>query len=38
MPIQVLMPQLGEAVEEAIITKWLKSEGDAVEDILVATG
>ena len=31
MATQVLMPQLGEAVEEATITKWLKSEGDQVE-------
>jgi len=26
------MPQLGESVEEATITKWLKSEGDRVEE------
>ena len=26
------MPQLGEAVEEATITKWLKSEGEVVEE------
>ncbi len=32
MATQVLMPQLGEAVEEATITKWLKSEGDFVEE------
>ena len=32
MATQVLMPQLGEAVEEATITKWLKSEGDRVEE------
>jgi len=32
MATQVLMPQLGEAVEEATITKWLKSEGDVVEE------
>jgi len=32
MATQVLMPQLGEAVEEATITKWLKSEGDSVEE------
>ncbi len=32
MATQVLMPQLGEAVEEATITKWLKSEGDTVEE------
>lgn len=32
MPIQVIMPQLGESVEEATITKWLKTEGDHVEE------
>lgn len=32
MATQVLMPQLGEAVEEATITRWLKSEGDLVEE------
>jgi len=32
MAIQVLMPQLGESVEEATITKWLKVEGDKVEE------
>jgi len=32
MATQVLMPQLGEAVEEATITRWLKSEGDVVEE------
>jgi 2-oxoglutarate dehydrogenase E2 component (dihydrolipoamide succinyltransferase) len=32
MATQVLLPQLGEAVEEATITKWLKSEGDTVEE------
>ena len=32
MATQVLMPQLGEAVEEATITKWLKTEGDKVEE------
>ena len=32
MPIQVLMPQFGESVEEATITKWLKAEGDRVEE------
>ncbi len=31
MATQVLMPHLGEAIEEAEITKWLKSEGDVVE-------
>jgi 2-oxoglutarate dehydrogenase E2 component (dihydrolipoamide succinyltransferase) len=32
MATQVLMPQLGEAVEEATITKWLKMEGDSVDE------
>jgi len=32
MAIKVLMPQLGEAVEEATITRWLKSEGDTVKE------
>lgn len=32
MVTKVLMPQLGEAVEEATITKWLKNEGDTVEE------
>lgn len=32
MATKVIMPQLGEAVEEAIITKWLKSEGDEVDE------
>ncbi|MFL7837697.1 MAG: biotin/lipoyl-containing protein, partial [Candidatus Promineifilaceae bacterium] len=32
MAIKVLMPQLGEAVEEATITRWLKAEGDTVEE------
>jgi 2-oxoglutarate dehydrogenase E2 component (dihydrolipoamide succinyltransferase) len=32
MPIQVLMPQLGEAVLEGTITRWLKARGDVVEE------
>lgn len=32
MATEVLMPQLGEAIEEATITKWLKNEGDQVEE------
>lgn len=31
MPTKVVMPQMGEAVVEATITRWLKSEGDTVE-------
>ncbi len=32
MPTKVSMPQFGESVEEGTITKWLKGEGDAVEE------
>jgi 2-oxoglutarate dehydrogenase E2 component (dihydrolipoamide succinyltransferase) len=32
MPIKVIMPQLGESVNEGTITKWLKNQGDAVEE------
>lgn len=32
MPTKVLMPQMGEAVVEATITKWLKQEGDTVDE------
>jgi 2-oxoisovalerate dehydrogenase E2 component (dihydrolipoyl transacylase) len=32
MPNQVIMPQLGESVDEGTITKWLKSPGDPVEE------
>lgn len=32
MPVQVLMPQLGESVNEGTITKWLKSTGEPVEE------
>jgi 2-oxoglutarate dehydrogenase E2 component (dihydrolipoamide succinyltransferase) len=32
MAIQVIMPQLGESVEEGTITRWLKAPGDAVEE------
>ena len=31
MATQVLMPRLGEAVDEGTITKWLKAAGDKVE-------
>lgn len=31
MPIQLVMPQLGESVVEGTIAKWLVREGDAVE-------
>ncbi|MBN1665825.1 MAG: 2-oxo acid dehydrogenase subunit E2 [Anaerolineales bacterium] len=32
MATKVLMPLLGESVEEAVITRWLKAEGDSVAE------
>ncbi len=32
MPIQVIMPQLGESVVEGTVTKWLKMKGERVEE------
>ncbi len=32
MPVEVLMPQMGESVDEATVTKWLKAKGDPVEE------
>ncbi len=32
MATAVIMPELGESVEEATITAWLKSEGDTIEE------
>lgn len=32
MPTKVTMPQLGESVEEATITRWLKAVGDPVDE------
>ncbi|GAB4580844.1 MAG: dihydrolipoamide acetyltransferase family protein [Anaerolineales bacterium] len=32
MPTQVLMPELGESVEEATVTRWLKSEGEPITE------
>ncbi len=32
MPIQVIMPQLGESVVEGTISKWLKSKGDYIKE------
>ena len=32
MPTQVIMPQLGESVVEGTVTKWLKSEGQSVQE------
>jgi 2-oxoglutarate dehydrogenase E2 component (dihydrolipoamide succinyltransferase) len=33
MATQVLVPLLGEGVEEVTVTKWLKKEGDAVNEL-----
>ncbi len=33
MPVQVVMPRLGESVDEGTITKWLKAEGDSVQEL-----
>lgn len=32
MPTQVIMPQLGESVDEGTITRWLKAKGEAVKE------
>ena len=32
MPTQVLMPQLGESVDEGTISRWLKAAGDPIEE------
>jgi 2-oxoglutarate dehydrogenase E2 component (dihydrolipoamide succinyltransferase) len=32
MPTNILMPQLGESVTEATLSKWLKHEGDTVKE------
>jgi 2-oxoglutarate dehydrogenase E2 component (dihydrolipoamide succinyltransferase) len=31
MPIEVVMPQMGESITEGTLTKWLKKPGEAVE-------
>jgi 2-oxoisovalerate dehydrogenase E2 component (dihydrolipoyl transacylase) len=33
MAIKVLVPRLGEGVEEVTVTKWLKKEGDSVTEL-----
>jgi pyruvate/2-oxoglutarate dehydrogenase complex dihydrolipoamide acyltransferase (E2) component len=33
MATKVLVPRLGEGVEEVTVTKWLKKEGDAVKEL-----
>ncbi len=37
MPADIVVPELGESVTEAIVVKWLKAEGDAVatDELLV---
>lgn len=32
MATEVIMPQLGESVVEGTVTKWLKAEGDSIEE------
>ena len=32
MPTKVIMPQLGESVVEGTVTRWLKREGDSVDE------
>jgi hypothetical protein len=32
MPTKVIVPQLGEGVEEVTIVNWLKAEGETVEE------
>lgn len=32
MPTKVIMPQLGESVVEGTVSRWLKNEGDAVQE------
>lgn len=31
MPTDVIMPQMGELINEGAITRWLKKAGDAVQ-------
>ncbi len=33
MATKVLVPRLGEGVDEVTITKWLKKEGDSVKEL-----
>jgi 2-oxoglutarate dehydrogenase E2 component (dihydrolipoamide succinyltransferase) len=33
MPTKVLVPLLGEGVEEVTVTKWLKQEGDSIDEL-----
>src|SRR5690606_9639439 len=33
MPTKIIMPQLGESVVEGTISRWLKQEGDTVDEM-----
>lgn len=33
MPTKVIMPQLGESVVEGTVTKWLKQEGESIQEM-----
>src|SRR5580700_10365010 len=32
MPVEILMPELGESVHEGTVSRWLKREGDFVKE------
>src|SRR3954467_6367137 len=32
MPVEILMPELGESVHEGTVSRWLKKEGDSVKE------
>ena len=32
MPKEIVMPKLGESVVEGVIGRWLKKEGDRIEE------
>lgn len=32
MPVEILMPELGESVHEATVTRWIVKEGDSVKE------
>src|SRR5579872_4484410 len=32
MPVEIVVPQLGESIVEATVLRWLKREGDAVAE------
>ncbi|MGH7563495.1 MAG: biotin/lipoyl-containing protein, partial [Gemmatimonadota bacterium] len=31
MPVDVIMPQMGESIAEGTLVKWLKKSGDPIE-------